>query len=133
MANVNNDKLNPIREILSGTMQDVKNVLDVDTVVGETIVTPDGITLIPISKISVGFVGGGVEFGKAATRNGDRPYGGGNSTGVKVEPTGFLVVKEGVVRMINVTPPASNTIDRIIDLVPQVMDRVDEFISKQKD
>jgi len=51
---------------------------------------------------------------------------------VKIEPIGFLIIKEGVVRMINVTPPASNTVDRIIDLVPQVMDRVDAFIDKQK-
>lgn len=124
---------NALRDLMAGTMEQVKDVMGVDTVVGDPIITPDGITLIPISKISVGFVGGGVEFGKAATKNGARPYGGGNSTGVKVEPTGFLVVKEGVVRMINVTPPASTTIDRLIDLVPQVMDRVDEFISKQKD
>ena len=61
-----------------------------------------------------------------------RPYGGGNATGVKVDPIGFLVIKEGVIRMINVTPPASNTVDRIIDLVPQVMDKVDAFIEKQK-
>ena len=63
---------------------------------------------------------------------GDRPYGGGNATGVKIEPIGFLVIKDGVIRMINVTPPANNTIDRLIDLVPQVMDRVDQFVEKQK-
>ena len=61
-----------------------------------------------------------------------RPYGGGNATAVKIDPIGFLVIKEGTVRMVNVTPPASNTVDRIIDLVPQVMDRVDAFIEKQK-
>ena len=87
--------------------------------------------IIPISKISVAFGGGGVEFGNKKT-TGERPYGGGNATGVKVDPIGFLVIKEGTVRMINVTPPASNTVDRIIDMVPQVMDRVDAFIAKQK-
>lgn len=122
---------NPIGELMQTTMENVKNMLKVDTVVGEPIITPDGITLVPISKISVGFGGGGVEFGnkKAAT---DRPYGGGNATGVKIDPIGFLVIKDGTVRMINVTPPASNTVDRIIDMVPQVMDRVDAFITKQK-
>ena len=124
---------NTLKDLMTSTIEQVKDVMGTDTVVGDPITTPDGITLIPISKISVAFVGGGVEFGKPATHDGPRPYGGGNSTGVKVEPTGFLVVKEGVVRMINVTPPASTTVDRIIDLVPQVMDRVDEFISKQKD
>ena len=64
---------------------------------------------------------------------GERPYGGGNATGVKIDPIGFLVIKEGTVRMINITPPASTTVDRIIDLVPQVMDKVDAFIAKQQD
>ena len=121
---------NPIGELMQNTMESVKNMLKVDTVVGDPIVTPDGITLVPISRISVGFGGGGVEFSNK--KNGEtRPYGGGNATGVKIDPIGFLVIKEGVVRMINVTPPASNTVDRIIDLVPQVMDRVDAFIEKQ--
>ena len=122
---------NPIGELMQTTMENVKNILKVDTVVGDPIYTPDGITLVPISKISVGFGGGGVEFN---TKNsGDKkPYGGGNATGVKIDPIGFLVIKDGCVRMVNITPPASNTVDRIIDLVPQVMDRVDSFIDKHK-
>lgn len=122
---------NPISNLMQTTMENVKNMLKVDTVVGDPIVTPDGITLVPISRISVGFGGGGVEFGEKRP-GGSRPYGGGNATGVKVEPIGFLVIKDGTVRMIDVLPPASNTVDRIIDLVPQVMDRVDAFIDKQK-
>ena len=123
---------NPIGELMQATMDNVRNILKVDTVVGEPIYTPDGITLVPISRISVGFGGGGVEFN--GKRSGDvRPYGGGNATGVKVDPIGFLVIKDGVIRMINVTPPASNTVERLIDLVPQVMDKVDSFIAKQKE
>ena len=122
---------NPIGELMKSTMDNVRSILKVDTVVGDPIVTPDGITLIPISRISVGFGGGGVEF--SSQKNGQaRPYGGGNATGVKIEPIGFLVIKDGVIRMINVTPPANTTVDRLIDLVPQVMDRVDSFIEKQK-
>ena len=109
------DNTNPIGKLMQSTMDNVKDMLKVDTVVGDPIYTPDGITLVPISKIG-----------------GDRPYGGGNATGVKIEPIGFLVIKEGVIRMINVTPPANTTIDRLIDLVPQVMDKVDSFIEKQK-
>ena len=126
------DNINPIGELMQSTMDNVKNMLKVDTVVGEPIYTPDGITLVPISRISVGFGGGGVEF-TAKKIGGDRPYGGGNATGVKIEPIGFLVIKEGVIRMINITPPASTTVDRLIDLVPQVMDKVDAFINKQQD
>ena len=123
---------NPIGELMQTTMENVKNILKVDTVVGDPIFTPDGITLVPISKISVGFGGGGVEFG-AKTQGTEKPYGGGNATGVKIDPIGFLVIKDGNVRMVNVTPPANNTVDRIIDMVPQVIDKVDAFIEKQKD
>ena len=120
---------NPIGELMQNTMENVKNILKVDTVVGDPIITPDGITLVPISKISVAFGGGGVEFN--SKKAGERPYGGGNATGVKIDPIGFLIIKEGTVRMVNVTPPANSTVDRIIDLVPQVMDKVDAFIEKQ--
>ena len=122
---------NPIGALMQNTMESVKNILKVDTVVGDPIYTPDGITLVPISKISVGFGGGCVEFSNKKAGEA-RPYGGGNATGVKIDPIGFLVIKDGCVRMVNVTPPASNTVDRIIDLVPQVMDRVDAFIEKQQ-
>ena len=123
---------NPIGELMQNTMENVRNILKVDTVVGDPIYTPDGITLVPISKISVGFGGGGVEFNNKKVGE-NRPYGGGNATGVKIDPIGFLVIKDGTVRMVNVTPPASNTVDRIIELVPQVMDRVDAFIDKQNE
>ncbi len=122
---------NPIGELMQTTMESVKNILKVDTVVGDPIYTPDGITLVPISKISVGFGGGGVEF-NSKNAGDKKPYGGGNATGVKIDPIGFLVIKDGCVRMVNVTPPASNTVDRIIDLVPQVIDRVDSFIDKHQ-
>ncbi|MBQ3701598.1 MAG: GerW family sporulation protein [Oscillospiraceae bacterium] len=121
---------NPIGELMQNTMENVRGILKVDTVVGDPIYTPDGITLVPISKISVGFGGGGVEFN--SEKPGKRPYGGGSGTGVRIDPIGFLIIKDGVIRMINVTPPASNTVDRIIDLVPQVLDRVDAFIDKNK-
>lgn len=125
------ENINPIGELMQATMDNVRNMLKVDTVVGDPIYTPDGITLVPISRVSVGFGGGGVEFGGKKIGQ-ERPYGGGNATGVKIEPIGFLVIKEGVIRMINVTPPANNTVDRLIDLVPQVMDKIDSFVEKQK-
>ncbi len=131
MAAENKEIINPIGELMQTTMENVKNILKVDTVVGDPIYTPDGITLIPISQISVGFGGGGIELTPKKEGSPNRPYGGGNATGVKILPIGFLVIKEGVIRMINVNPPAGNTVDRIIDLVPVVLDKVDAFLAKQ--
>ena len=85
---------NPIGELMQNTMENVRNILKVDTVVGDPIYTPDGITLVPISKISVGFGGGGVEFNNKKVGE-NRPFGGGNATGVKIDPIGFLVINQG--------------------------------------
>jgi sporulation protein YtfJ len=122
---------NPIGRLMNTTMENVRNVLKTDTVVGDPITTPDGMMLVPISRISMGFGGGGIELNSKRSAD-TRPYGGGNATGVKIEPIGFLIIKDGSIRMVNVTPPANNTVDRIIEMVPQVIDKVDAFIEKQK-
>lgn len=118
---------NKLNNLMDTAMQNVKKLVDVNTVVGEPIYTPDGTTLIPISRVSLGFGGAGADFAQ------NKGYGGGTGCGVRVEPLGFIVVKDGSVRMMNVIPPANNTLDRLIDLVPVVADRVDEMIDKIKE
>ena len=118
---------NKLNNLMDTAMQNVKKLVDVNTVVGEPIFTPDGTTLIPISRVSLGFGGAGADFAQ------NKGYGGGTGCGVRVEPLGFIVVKDGSVRMMNVIPPANNTLDRLIDLVPAVADRVDEMIDKIKE
>ena len=104
---------NEISAVMTATMSKIKEMVDTNTVVGEPITTPDDITLIPLSRVSFAFASGG-------------------GAGVKVEPMGFLIVKDGNVRMLNVMPPASNTFDRLIDMTPQVIDRIDQFIDQRK-
>ena len=111
-------------------MAKIKEMVDVDTVVGEPIITPDGITIIPISKVSFGFVSGGGTTDEPTKRDG---FGGGSGAGVKIDPVGFLVVKDGNVRMLNIAPPPGTTLDRLVELVPGVIDRVEEFIEKRKE
>ena len=113
--------------LMETTMQNIKNMVDVNTVVGDPIFTPDGISLVPVSRVSFGFGGGGAEFAQS------KGYGGGTGCGVRVEPIGFLVVKDGNVRMLNVIPPANTTVDRIIDMVPGIVDKVDGMIDKIKE
>ena len=113
--------------LMETAMQNLKKMVDSNTIVGEPIVTPDGITLVPVSRISMGYGGGGAEFAQ------NKGYGGGTGCGVKVEPIGFLIVKDGSVRMLNVIPPANNTFDRIIDMVPDAVDRLDQMIDKLKE
>ncbi len=110
------------------TLTKIKELVDAGNVVGEPIVTPDGITIIPVTRASFGFGGGGSEF-PDRTKGG---FGGGSAAGVKIEPVGFLIIKDGNIRMLSILPPANTTLDRVIELVPQVIDRVDEFIDKRK-
>lgn len=116
-----------ISNLMDVTMQKIHEMVDVNTVVGTPINTPDGITIIPVSRISYAFASGGSDF-----RVKDKPgFGGGNGAGVKIEPIGFLVVRDGSVRMVNITPPASNTIDRVIEKAPELMDTVERFLKQR--
>ena len=119
---------NEITSIMSATMAKIKELVDTNTVIGKPIVTPDDITLIPLSKVSFGFASGGSEFPASKNAQG---VGAGSGAGVKVEPMGFLIIKDGNVRMMNIAP-TNNTVDRIIDMAPTVMDRVDAFIDKRR-
>ncbi|MBO7252691.1 MAG: GerW family sporulation protein [Oscillospiraceae bacterium] len=115
--------------MLEGTIQKIREMVDVNSVIGETITTPDGVTIIPVSKVSVGFGGGGSEFGKATA---DMPFGGGVGGGVKVTPVCFLIVKDGNVRMMPVAEPASSTADRIVEMLPDTIDKLAAALEKKK-
>ena len=114
--------------MLDNTIAKIREMVDVNSVIGDPITTPDGVTIIPVSKVSVGFGGGGTDF---ATKNGDNPFGGGVGAGVKVTPIAFLIVKEGSVRMIPVATPANTTADRLVEMVPDTLDKLAAFIDSR--
>ena len=108
--------------MLESTIQKIREMVDVNSVVGEPIHTPDGVTLIPVSKVSVGFGGGGTDF--ANRKGGENPFGGGVGGGVKVTPLCFLIVQDGSVRMMPVPVPASSTADRIVEMMPETLEKL---------
>ncbi len=117
--------------MLEGTIQKIKEMVDVNSVVGEPITTPDGVTIIPVSKVSVGFGGAGSDFAKGKTATGDDPFGGGVGAGVKVIPICFLIVKDGNVRMLPVAEAANTTADRIVEMIPDTLDKITSFIDSK--
>lgn len=123
-----NEKKNAISAMMEASMGKIREMVDSNTVVGEPIVTADGVTLIPVSRLSFGFGCGGGDYGKQPDK-----MGAGAAAGVRVEPMAFLVVKDGVTRMLPVGTPAITTVDRIVEMVPQVMDRVEGFIDKKRE
>ena len=116
--------------MLENTIQKIREMVDVNSVIGEPITTPDGVTIIPVSKVSVGFGGGGSDFvNKSGTEN---PFGGGVGGGVKVTPICFLIVKDGNVRMMPVAQPANTTADRIVEMVPDTLDNLTAYLDSKK-
>ena len=116
--------------MLETTIQKIREMLDVNTVVGNPIQTPDGVTIIPVSKVSVGFGGGGSDF---ASKNSENPFGGGVGGGVKVSPVCFLIVKDGNVRMISVPAPANTTTERIVEMLPDTLDKIAAYLDGKKE
>ena len=93
--------------------------------------TPDGVTIIPVSKVSVGFGGGGSDF---ASKSADKenPFGGGVGGGVKVSPICFLVVKDGTVRMMSVPQPANSSAERLVEMLPDTLEKINSFVETKK-
>ena len=113
--------------MLDSTIAKIREMVDVNSVIGEPI-TADGVTIIPVSKVSVGFAGGGSDFTTKNSAGKDTPFGGGAGAGVHVVPIAFLIVKDGNVRMLPVATPANTTADRIVEMVPDTLDKVASFI-----
>ena len=114
--------------MLENTIAKIREMVDVNSVIGNPITTPDGVTIIPVSKVSVGFGGGGSDFTTKNPGSGEMPFGGGAGGGVNVTPICFLIVKDGSVRMMPVAAPANTTADRIVEMVPDALDKIVSFI-----
>ena len=114
--------------MLDNTIEKIRQLVNVNSVIGDPITTPDGVTIIPVSKVSVGLGGGGSDFVSKNVNHHENPFGGGVGAGVKVTPVAFLVIKEGSVRMIPVAIPANTTADRIIEMVPDTLDKIATFV-----
>ena len=117
--------------MLDSTIQKIREMVDVNSVIGEPILTPDGVTIIPVSKVSVGFGGGGSDFA-SKTPNKENPFGGGVGGGVKVTPICFLIVKDGNVRMMSVPQPANSSAERLVEMLPDTLEKINSFVETRK-
>lgn len=127
---------NKIPEIIKSSLENVRSLVDANTVVGEPIITNAGTTIIPISKISVGVATGGVDYSAKAEAAKPQNFGGGGGTGLSVAPIGFLIIDgEGEVEFINVASKGKpDPVDQIADLVertPEIISKVKSLFSKE--
>ena len=124
----------PMSEVIKETIDKVKSIADTKTVIGDPITTPDGVTILPVTKVSIGYASGGSDFTtKNTPANRDNPFGGGAGGSVKITPIAFLVIRDGNVRMLPVAEPASTSMDRLVEQLPDILDRVDGWLSERKE
>ena len=114
--------------MLQETISKIREMVDVNNVIGDPITTADGVTIIPVSKVSVGFGGGGSDFVSKNVNKQENPFGGGVGGGVNVVPVAFIIIKGDSVRMLPVAAPANTTADRVVELVPDVLDKISAFV-----
>ncbi|NLM39673.1 MAG: sporulation protein YtfJ [Firmicutes bacterium] len=114
----------PIEGLMQTAMESLKMMVDVNTILGDPVETPDGSVIVPVSRVSFGFAAGGSEF--QAKDADELPFGGGSGAGVALNPVAFLVVGHDTVRLL----PVDNTAiyDRLVDMIPQVVDQVHGLI-----
>ncbi len=122
-------------------MENLKEMVDVNTIVGDPVQTPDGNVILPISRVGFGFAAGGSQYKVHSKSNvpgtaqrpvtDDMPFGGGAGGGVSIQPTGFLVVGQGSVKLVS-AEPGNQLYDKLIDLAPQVIDRIEAMANRSK-
>ena len=108
------DKKRPLSDLMRSTMDKIREMADTNTIVGQPITTPDGVTLIPISRVSMGFGCGGADYGKTQPKD----FGGGSGAGVKIEPVAF---------------PPMTTLDRVVEMMPDLVDKVEKYFDKKEE
>lgn len=128
-----NMEKHPINDLMAVTMEKMREMVDANAIVGQPITTPDGVTLIPVSRMSFGFGSGGGDYNTKYTAGKDASFAGGSGAGVDIAPIAFLVVKDGFVRVLPVAVPPASTLDRVIDMAPDIMDKVDKFIHRNQE
>ena len=121
----------PISDLMTETMSKIKEMVDVNTIIGSPIVAADGTTVIPVSKVSFGFGAGGSEFAsKHAASGSPLAFGGGSGAGVTVSPVCFLVIgKDGSANILGINAQAADTVDRLVEMIPGAINKASNFVS----
>lgn len=125
-------KQHPLNDLMGETMEKIHTLVDVNTIIGQPIQAGE-VTIIPVSKVSFGFGCGGSDFtAKEQKPEADNAFGGGSGAGVSIAPIAFLVVRGETVKLLPVVPP-EGAAERVVEMVPELVDKVTGFIEKQQE
>ena len=121
------EKNSSLSDLMRDTIDKVHEMVDTNSIVGKPIVTADGVTLIPISKVHIGFGIGGGDYGKTTSN-----FGGASAAGVNIDPVVFLIIKDGVARVLPAAVPPASSVERIVDMAPDVINKVVKIFDKKE-
>lgn len=136
----------PIEGLMNTAMNSIKDMVDVNTIIGDPIETTNNVVVIPVSKVNFGFVAGGTEFNGKEQKNGSllpgkdeeekkeekrMPFGGGSGAGVSISPIAFIIIQQSGVKLLPVDH--SSAFDKLLDFVPDLIEKTQEMISKKID
>lgn len=130
----------PIEGLMTTAMESIKEMVDVNTIVGDAVQSPDGTVIIPISRVAFGFAAGGGEYKQSCANEEDKtereddisqrfPFAGGSGAGVSINPVAFMVVGNGQIRLLPVN--INSSVDKILDIIPEVLHKMEESIKKR--
>lgn len=126
------EKQHPIENLMMTAMTSLESMVDVNTIIGDSVTSNDGTLIIPVSKVCFGFAAGGSEFNtnklNKFSENSNLPFGGGSGAGVHISPMAFLVVKDGNTKLL--TMDGVSPIDKLVDLIPDVVNKAGNLVEK---
>ncbi|MGG3887832.1 GerW family sporulation protein [Metabacillus fastidiosus] len=123
----------PIQGLMKTAMENLKQMIDVNTIVGDPVETPDGSVILTVSKVGFGFAAGGSQFGAVENKDngGDLPFGGGSGGGVSITPIAFLIVSSTGVKMLHLDE-STHLYEKILDTAPQAVEKIQGMFKKDK-
>ena len=132
----------PIQGLMTTAMENLKEMIDVNTIIGDPVETPDGSVILTVSKVGFGFAAGGSEFkldsqsnsggqGQGQGQSSGHPFGGGSGGGVSITPIAFLIVNSNEVKMVHLDE-STHLYERILDLAPQAVDKIQQMFNSKK-
>ena len=119
----------PIQGLMGVTIEKIRDMVNAETIIGDPIHVDDT-TIIPVSRVTFGFVSGGSDVGPSSNK---QMFGGGSGAGVKIEPVAFLVIREGTTRVLPVAMPPMTTLDRAVEMMPDLLDKVEKYFDKKEE
>lgn len=126
------EQKHPIESLMMTAMTSLESMVDVNTIVGDMVSSPDGTVIIPVSKVCFGFAAGGSEFNtnklNKFSENSKLPFGGGSGAGVNISPVAFLTVKDGQIKLLNIN--GTTSVDKLVDMIPDIVNKANTLIEK---